>query len=333
MPDITITQPALPADLPENWTNSQYVSAGGTETGLTQQHGYNYLMKQVNDAQDAVNTLASESQAALTELQKGENNATATRTGTTVAITGPANASTITFLAPADWTAGDSYTYNGQAITLTDLNGNPVENGWKQGAPVTLSISGTTGYFAAGASGDFLPLDGGMMTGPAIGAPGEDSQAQFRNISYGTTDLTPGVSDLPEGEMYLYLDPDDTGDPDGLLPPGGTNGQVLLKNGADNYSAKWGDMVASSQYGNIMSLNIAGKFRVLIYTGNTTEYNQGSHSLGSVALGGSTDIWYNALNNNAYIQLSNSTGGITLYNSETFTLGKNQVLGVFHLGW
>lgn len=56
----------------------------------------------------------------------------------------------------------------------------------------------------------FLPLGGGTMTGPAVGAAGDDGEAQFRNISYGTTDLTPGVTDLPEGSMYLFLDPSET---------------------------------------------------------------------------------------------------------------------------
>lgn len=45
----------LPADLPENWTDQQYVSPGGLEVGLTPQHGYNYLMRQVNEAQKSVN--------------------------------------------------------------------------------------------------------------------------------------------------------------------------------------------------------------------------------------------------------------------------------------
>lgn len=49
--------PKLPADLPENWTRGQIVSPGGTETGLTEQHGYNYLMKQVNDTQTEVNNI------------------------------------------------------------------------------------------------------------------------------------------------------------------------------------------------------------------------------------------------------------------------------------
>lgn len=198
-----ITQPNLPADLPENWNNSQYVSADGLVAGLTAKHGYNYLMEQVNAAQTAVNTLAEQTQTEVSNLERGKANATAQRTGTTVAITGPEDAVTVTFLAPADWTEGDTYTYNGQTITLTDLNGNPVKNGWKQGAPVTLSISGSTAYFAAGASGDFLPLAGGTMTGPAVGAPGAIAVPQFRNVQYGTEALTPGESPLPQGTLYI----------------------------------------------------------------------------------------------------------------------------------
>lgn len=54
----------LPADLPENWTDSQYVSPGGTEVGLTPQHGYNYLNRQVNAVQKA----AQEIDAAFEDL-------------------------------------------------------------------------------------------------------------------------------------------------------------------------------------------------------------------------------------------------------------------------
>ena len=43
----------LPHDLPENWTDVNYVSPNGVEVGLTEKHGYNYLMKQVNNAQQA----------------------------------------------------------------------------------------------------------------------------------------------------------------------------------------------------------------------------------------------------------------------------------------
>lgn len=47
----------LPADLPVNWTNSQTVAASGSDVGLTLQHGYNYLMQQVNAAQAAANAI------------------------------------------------------------------------------------------------------------------------------------------------------------------------------------------------------------------------------------------------------------------------------------
>ena len=47
----------LPADLPENWTQGQTISPNGTEVGLTEKHGYNYLMKQVNNTQTEVNDI------------------------------------------------------------------------------------------------------------------------------------------------------------------------------------------------------------------------------------------------------------------------------------
>lgn len=52
-----ITVP-LPADLPENWTEGQTVAPDGSGTGLTEQHGYNYLMAQVNAAQEALQQVA-----------------------------------------------------------------------------------------------------------------------------------------------------------------------------------------------------------------------------------------------------------------------------------
>ena len=45
----------LPKDLPENWTNGQVISVSGVDVGLTEKHGYNYLMKKVNQSQDGVN--------------------------------------------------------------------------------------------------------------------------------------------------------------------------------------------------------------------------------------------------------------------------------------
>lgn len=63
--------PALPADLPENWVYGDTVSPNGTETGLTPQHGYNYLMQQVNAAQKAANALG-EAMEDVPQLEDGK---------------------------------------------------------------------------------------------------------------------------------------------------------------------------------------------------------------------------------------------------------------------
>lgn len=62
--------PNLPADLPEDWTSNQKISPNGTEVGLSEQHGYNYLMKQVNDTQTEVNNIGTTIEAALEDVAK-----------------------------------------------------------------------------------------------------------------------------------------------------------------------------------------------------------------------------------------------------------------------
>ena len=61
MADDILKNIPLPADLPENWTSEQTVAPTGAEVGMDEQHGYNYLMRQVNNAQKAA-----------TELNKGK---------------------------------------------------------------------------------------------------------------------------------------------------------------------------------------------------------------------------------------------------------------------
>lgn len=58
MADNPITVP-LPQDLPQNWTYGQTIGPQGTDVGLTKQHGYNYLMQQVNAAQQAAQELGA----------------------------------------------------------------------------------------------------------------------------------------------------------------------------------------------------------------------------------------------------------------------------------
>ena len=56
MPTKPIPTPLL-ADLPEDWVVNQIVAPTGEEVGLSEQHGYNYLMAKVNEAIQAINDL------------------------------------------------------------------------------------------------------------------------------------------------------------------------------------------------------------------------------------------------------------------------------------
>lgn len=57
MADDILKNIPLPADLPEKWTSGQIVAPTGAEAGLDEKHGYNYLMRQVNNAQRAAKAL------------------------------------------------------------------------------------------------------------------------------------------------------------------------------------------------------------------------------------------------------------------------------------
>lgn len=69
MANNPITVP-LPADLPENWSYGQTVAPNGSEAGLSEQYGYNYLMEQVNAAQQAAKEIG-EAFSGLAELSGG----------------------------------------------------------------------------------------------------------------------------------------------------------------------------------------------------------------------------------------------------------------------
>lgn len=62
----------LPADLPTNWVRGQTVAPSGTDVGLAQQYGYNYLMAAVNAAQNGVNTINTAFTDLATEEQIGD---------------------------------------------------------------------------------------------------------------------------------------------------------------------------------------------------------------------------------------------------------------------
>lgn len=69
MADDILKNIPLPADLPENWTSQQTVAPTGAEVGMDEQHGYNYLMRQVNNAQRALKALAAQREKDLARIK------------------------------------------------------------------------------------------------------------------------------------------------------------------------------------------------------------------------------------------------------------------------
>lgn len=69
MADDILKNIPLPADLPENWTSGQIIAPTGAEAGLDNQHGYNYLMMQVNNAQKALKALAAQRKEDLARIR------------------------------------------------------------------------------------------------------------------------------------------------------------------------------------------------------------------------------------------------------------------------
>lgn len=58
MPAVNPITVPLPADLPTTWQPQQIVAPNGADAGLAEQYGYNYLMEQVNAAQQALQQVA-----------------------------------------------------------------------------------------------------------------------------------------------------------------------------------------------------------------------------------------------------------------------------------
>lgn len=106
MADKPIQNP-LPADLPENWSIGQIVAPAGADVGLDQQHGYNYLMQQVNAAQRAVNTMNN----AFSDLATTEDleNGTITAVEATAAASGWSGSPAAQSLSIAGMTADSLY--------------------------------------------------------------------------------------------------------------------------------------------------------------------------------------------------------------------------------
>ena len=139
----------LPADLPTNWTQGQIISPNGTEVGLTEQHGYNYLNEQVNAAQEEVNTLSQEVDALSQEVSGAASQASvdniAERIGETGDTGGSSTEGTLMGKVNALVSNSDSTSENvqqiitlmGQGVTANCVKS--IQRGTTSAASVTIS--------------------------------------------------------------------------------------------------------------------------------------------------------------------------------------------------
>ena len=123
MANNPITVP-LPQDLPETWAANQIVSPDGVSAGLTPQHGYNYLMQQVNNAQKAAQELG-EGIAGLS----GDNLPASSDGGETIstALSNKVKISALSGIDLNDVTVDGHYRTNGECTNVPITGG-----GWEQ---------------------------------------------------------------------------------------------------------------------------------------------------------------------------------------------------------
>ena len=68
MPEELIVFPLVP-DLPEDWVIDSIITPNGTEVGLAERYGYNYLMKMVNKSLKAVNQVDARITTSIANLE------------------------------------------------------------------------------------------------------------------------------------------------------------------------------------------------------------------------------------------------------------------------
>lgn len=146
---------------------------------------------------------------------------------------------TAQFKATADFVAGDTFAGGYTAKPTGEETALP-DKAFISGDLVTVSVDKTRKmlYFAVGISGDFLPLEGGTMTGPAVGAPGAIAVPQFRNVQYGTEALTPGESLLPQGTLYITPEANAGGFVPQIIVTAPTGSTVTAALGGKTYTAQ-----------------------------------------------------------------------------------------------
>lgn len=201
---MAVTFP-LPADLPTDWAINQTVSPSGTDVGLSQQHGYNYLNAAVNAAQEGSNQNNQDlSDHEVSLIHVFQATAALTPAGA-LELTGglPADKDglTVQFVSPAAATDGLQMKFAGSdalyPILTTGEGKEPISAGaWDIGVPVTLTVSGGSCFFKAGGQG-FPP--GWNEKGQGIAWDDITKNSPIVQREYGK--IEDGLQALPEPDV------------------------------------------------------------------------------------------------------------------------------------
>lgn len=147
----------LPADLPETWQTGQTVAPTGAEVGLSEQHGYNYLMEQVNAAQEALNTINNAFEDLATLGSDGKV-PLAQLAGVLLSVSAAAE-----YSASATYSAGDYCVHEGQLYKASqDID---TAEAWTAAHWTAVSIMAELATAVAG----LVSKSGDTMTGNLVG--------------------------------------------------------------------------------------------------------------------------------------------------------------------
>ena len=204
---MAVTFP-LPADLPTDWAINQTVSPSGTDVGLSQQHGYNYLNAAVNAAQEGSNQNNQDlSDHEVSLIHVFQATAALTPAGA-LELTGSLPAEkdglTVQFVSPAAAADGLQAKFAGSdalyPILTTGEGKEPISAGaGDQGVPVTLTVSGGSCFFKAGAGvNDTLPPQTKISASPGYEQATIALQPALENPAFAGTMLVRKVGSMPE---------------------------------------------------------------------------------------------------------------------------------------